>query len=410
MIVKIGISRLEPGMHITNPGLSQENNPNIFLAETTVDDPVQVEAIRSQHFSDVFVDTEKGTYFLTRPEEKAELENPFAVVSSGRPQDVNRGARFDSIAANIEKTDAYYKEFIDYARGFIDSLKLTRNIDVKASEDFVDSIITRADESGDALMFLAKLKCYDAYAYTHCLNVSMLSVLFGRHIGLGYDNIMSLGLSGLFHDVGKIRIPAKILKKPGKLVPAELREAKRHPLYGKEILEGQPDMPSEPVRVALEHHEFFDGGGYPNGLQGSQISPASALVGVMDTFDAMTTDRCYKPAVSPHKAISVIFNLRGKVFSPSLVDRFIRFAGIYPVGAIVVLDDGRKAIVMEQNQESLLQPIIRVILDENNRYCKSQDINLMEAAGEGGALRIVDCLSTRECRVHIASFLPGVKL
>lgn len=410
MIVKIGISRLEPGMYITNPGLSQENNPSIFLAETTVDDPVQVEAIRSQQFSDVFVDTEKGTYFLTRPKEKAELENPFAVVSSERPQDVNQGGRFDSIAADIEKTDACYNEFIAYARGFIDSLKVSRNIDVQASEDFVDTIINRADESGNALMFLSKLKYYDEYAYTHNLNVSMLSVFFGRHIGLGYDNVMNLGLSGLFHDVGKIRIPVKVLKKPSKLTHPEMQEAKRHPLYGKEILESQPNMPAEPVRVALEHHEYFDGGGYPQGLRGNQISPAAALVSIIDTFDAMTTDRCYKPAVSPHKSISAIFNLRGKAFAPTLVDRFIRFTGIYPVGSIVVLEDGRKAIVAEQNQDSLLQPKVRVILDDNNRYCAPVDVNLMEAAARGGQVRIVDCLSTKECRVHIASFLPGVRL
>jgi len=110
-----------------------------------------------------------------------------------------------------------------------------------------------------------------------------------------------------------------------------------------------------------------------------------------------------------HNALSTIFNLRGSSFSPALVDRFVKFIGVYPVGSIVVLSNGKRAVVIEQNPDNLLLPKVRVVLDKSNRYCKPKDIDLVTANSGALPLRVVGCMSYQECRINIAEFVPQLK-
>ena len=407
MIVKISASKLQPGMHVTNPGLSQESNPNIFLADRVIESKGDVASITHNGFVDAFVDTERGTYFQGNPRHKRELENPLSAISTDDSQGDASPGNFDRISGQLESAEKQYRLFLQHARDFINQLKLTQTIDVKSNEAFVESVIKQADEAGRALLFLSKLQQYDEYSYTHNLNVSILSVLFGKYLGLGPENLMILGLSGLFHDIGKLMVPERILKKPGKLTNSEFALVQKHPVYSREMLERQKDIPAEVIRCAHEHHEHYCGGGYPRGVGHEQIGRASSLVSIIDTYDAVTSDRRHRPAVSSHKAITLIFSLKGKSFSPALVDRFIRFVGIYPVGSVVVLANGRKGIVIEQNQENLLLPKIRVILDEKNRYCPPRDVDLLREQGKRGVAHVADCLGPQECRIHVESYLKG---
>ncbi|WP_243361673.1 HD-GYP domain-containing protein [Fundidesulfovibrio terrae] len=407
MIVKISVSNLKPGMYVTNPGLSQEGNPNIYLAERLLAGVDDIREIAEANHADAFVDTEKGTFFTGNPRYKKELENPFAAVTTDSPSEVDGTVNFDAVVLALEEAERQYKGFLNYSREFMSGLKVAKEIDMKECEGFIDDVIKQAEEVGGALQFLSKLKQFDDYSYTHNLNVSMLSVLFGRHLGFGRDNLMILGLSGLFHDIGKLLIPARILKKPGKLTQAEAMVMMKHPVYSRDILLKQRDIPADVVRAAYEHHEYHAGGGYPEGIAGDRIGKASSLISIVDTYDAVTSDRCYRPAVHSYKAVSLIFSLKGKSFSPALTDHFIRFVGVYPVGAIVVLDNGRKAIVIEQNQENLLFPKVRVILDEKNRYCTPRDIDLLKERGGRRAAHVVDCLSNQECRIHVDAYLKG---
>jgi HD-GYP domain-containing protein (c-di-GMP phosphodiesterase class II) len=412
MIVKISVANLKPGMYVTNPGLSQDGNPNIYLAERLIAGEDAVRQIAEAHHADVFVDTEKGTYFTENPRYKKELENPFAAVTTGGEGPGGPGGpggvvNFDAVVQALEEAEKRYQGFLDYSREFISGLKVSQEIDIKECEGFIDDVIKQAEEVGSALQFLSKLKQFDDYSYTHNLNVSMLSVLFGKSLGLGRDNLMILGLAGLFHDIGKLLIPERILKKPGRLTRGEALAMMKHPIFSRDILLKQKNMPHEVIRAAYEHHEFHAGGGYPEGLSGDGIGRASSLLSIVDTYDAVTSDRCYRPAVPSYKAVSLIFSLKGKSFAPAMTDRFIRFVGVYPVGAIVLLDNGRKAIVIEQNQENLLFPKVRVILDEKNRYCTPRDLDLLKERGGRKAAHVVDCLSSQECRIHVDAYLGG---
>lgn len=406
MIIKIYSQDLRPGMYITNPGLSQESNPHLFLQEGDVSGAEQIDALLQNGFVEVFVDTERGDYFKNNKQEKIRIETPFTVVSTDNPHEVNAGGNYDTILCTIAEADEYYSNLIQHVKLFTQNILETRNINLSESQDFTQSIIDEAGNVGNSLLFLSKLMTYDEYTYTHNLNVAMFSILFGNFIGLGQDNLMILGLSGLFHDLGKMLVPERILKKPHKLTPAEYAEVKKHPTHSRDILLKQHKMPEDVIRAAHEHHEHFTGGGYPRGLKYNQIGRASSLISIVDTFDALTTDRAYSKALHAHKALSIIFNLRGSSFSPALVDRFVKFIGVYPVGSIVVLNNGKRAVVVEQNQDNLLLPKIRVILDKENRYCKQVDIDLVQEHRSPRSLQIAGCISHQECRINVSEFFP----
>jgi len=406
VIVKIPLNELKPGMRVTNPGLSQDNNPHIMLADLDIASDEQIQALRSQSFREVFIDTEKGSYFSLHRYEKARFETPFAAVSTQTPAEVNAGFNFDCIAARAREAEKCYRQLLEYGKGFSRRLSETRGIEMEEARDFADTVIEQSSELGEALLFLAKLQEYDDYSYTHNLNAAIISVLFGRFIGLGRDNLTILGLAGLFHDIGKMMIPARIIRKPRKLTPAEFAEVRKHPSHGRDMLLAQQGVPDEVVRAVWEHHEYHDGGGYPRGLGGENISNAASLLSIVDTFDALTTDRCYSKAVHAHKAMSIIFNLRGSSFSPSLVDRFVKYMGVYPVGSIVTLSCGRRAVVIRQNEGNLLAPRVRVVLSERNRYITAEDVDLMTETTAGKPLRIVECLAPGECRIRVRDFLP----
>ena len=409
MIVKIYTRELHPGMHVTNPGLSQESNPHVFLVECGIPDRRFIDDLIANGMVEVFIDTDKGEYFVNNKHEKTRLETPYAVVATDAPDEVNASANFDTLLTSLPSTEEQYLGMLEYVKNFTGQLIDSRRIDVKQSEEFVSSIIEKSADADNALMFLSKLQAYDAYSYTHNLNVAIFSILFGKFIGLGQENLMTLGQAGLFHDIGKIMIPERILKKPGKLTQSEYVEVKKHPVHSRDILLKQRNIPEAVVRTVHEHHEAFSGGGYPQGLKSAQIAPSSLLVGIVDTFDALTTDRCCKKAQHTHKALSIIFNSKGSAFSPAMVDRFVRFIGVYPVGSIVVLQNGKRAVVIEQNQQSLLRPKIRIVLDENNRYCAYENIDLLTAPDGDQGVKIVDCVSYQECRINVAEFIPGLK-
>ncbi|MCC6473581.1 MAG: response regulator [Burkholderiales bacterium] len=158
----------------------------------------------------------------------------------------------------------------------------------------------------------------------HIIRMARYSRLIANAIGLNSAEAEGIELAAPLHDIGKIGIPDHILLKQGRLDEAEAREMRRHPLIGYEILKGSP---SEYLRmgalIALEHHEKFDGSGYPHGLVGDHIALAARIVAVADVFDALTSARSYKTAWTAHDAFLYIQAQRGTHLDPRLVDAFL---------------------------------------------------------------------------------------
>jgi len=164
----------------------------------------------------------------------------------------------------------------------------------------------------------------DGYTYHHCERIMKISMLLGEQLELSSNELYQLNLGAFLHDVGKVNIPDEILLKPGKLTDEEWAIIKMHPVYGAEILEnsGYPFL-IEAAKIVEQHHERYDGNGYPYGLKGEEILLGSSIVAVVDSYDAMTTDRIYRKALTHEQALQEIINGSGSLYNPKVVQAFI---------------------------------------------------------------------------------------
>jgi HD-GYP domain-containing protein (c-di-GMP phosphodiesterase class II) len=174
------------------------------------------------------------------------------------------------------------------------------------------------------------------------------------------ERLRKLGLGLLVHDVGKLAVPPEILNKPGRLTADEMTIMKTHAHAGVELLR-PADLSPIAISVVRDHHERIDGSGYPEGLHGAQVQEFPRIAAVADVYDAVTSERVYKPAAPPHVGVRVIREGTGPQFCPSIVRHFRAVVMPYPVGHEIVLPDGRSAVVSAVDIESPDVPTVRVM-------------------------------------------------
>lgn len=178
----------------------------------------------------------------------------------------------------------------------------------------------------------AAIDARDHYTLGHSLRVAQISVLLGKEMGLTPEECEEIEIACLFHDVGKIKIPDSILLKKDNLSASERQEMMRHTEYGAEILSKAPSL-LKYIPAVRFHHEWYDGTGYPDGLSGDKIPLIAAIISVVDVFDAMTSDRPHKKALTAEKALRQIISLSGKQFNPRLIGSFIRIVEKHKIPA-----------------------------------------------------------------------------
>jgi len=222
--------------------------------------------------------------------------------------------------------------------------------------DSLESLV--ADES--ALLALAGVRSYDRYLSEHSVNVCVLSMVLGRDLGLDATALLDLGVGALLHDVGKVFIPNEIISKTGKLSEEEWTEIRRHPVEGARALAGMKDLPALAPTIALEHHEYCDGTGYPTTGTG-QPHLLSRLVAIVDTYDALTTDRPYRDRWTPVQAIAFMLYEAWPRYDRQLLARFASRANLYPIGSLARLKNGKVAAVIGGSHRHPRRPIVNIV-------------------------------------------------
>lgn len=244
-----------------------------------------------------------------------------------------------------------------------------RSLDVPAAREYVGRLTRSILRNPDALVWLSALKKQDEYTYLHSLSVCILSLAFGRHLGLPQETLLELGLGAFLHDIGKMHIPDNVLNKPGRLTPEEMAVMRTHPQLGIEIVEGSEKIPQGSRDVIYSHHERLNGSGYTEGVIGSRIQPLTQMVSVCDTYDAIVSHRPYKDASSPLAATGILYRSRGGLFDARLIHEFIACVGVYPVGSLVELSTEEVGVVVATNADRL-RPKVLVVLDQDHQRLK----------------------------------------
>ncbi len=307
-----------------------------------------------------------------------------------------------TIQEELYRVDKLYGESLGYAHEFIDDVKNGKPFDFNDATPLVGEFIDSVFRNESAAAAISKLKAFDEYTYTHCINVSILAVILGKRLGYSRDRLELLGIAGLFHDVGKAIIPESILNKPGKLSEEEMNIMRTHPLQGYQILKDQPGISDEVLRGCLEHHEKHDGRGYPRGLRGDQISDFCGLLTVVDVYDALTSKRVYKDPMPPGKVLALMYKWRVTDFHPNIVEQFIKSLGVYPVGSFVRLSSGNHAVVVDHNPTSPLKPSVRVAYDKN---MDRVPLTLVNLADQGVQFTITDVINPDDYNVDVYNLL-----
>jgi HD-GYP domain-containing protein (c-di-GMP phosphodiesterase class II) len=202
-------------------------------------------------------------------------------------------------------------------------------------------------------------------------------LFFGRSLNLPEEQLHTLGLGALLHDVGKLKVPTEVLNKPGRLSTEEFGVMKQHTVFGYELMKNRGELSNNALDIIIQHHERLDGSGYPYNLGHGQISHFSKLVSIVDVYDAITSKRVYHEETTPFNALNDIYKHREKEFDANLVEQFIKCLGIYPIGSLVELNTGQVGVVVFFSEKSHLSPTIMLILDEQKTpYHQFRYVNL----------------------------------
>lgn len=228
--------------------------------------------------------------------------------------------------------------------------------------EVVDKIIDELFTSKSLMVTLSDIRCLDEYTFGHSVNVCVLSVITG--IALNYDRtlINRLAIGALLHDVGKTMIPTSILNKPGALTEEEFDQIKNHSLYGYNILRNLSISKLSALGV-YQHHERYDGSGYPQGLKGKEIHPFGAIIGIVDMFDAITADRVYRKGRPTHEAYELLAASGDYFFEHSIVKAFLSHVAAYPTGTFVLLSDNSIGVVTNTRPGLALYPEVKLLID-----------------------------------------------
>lgn len=254
----------------------------------------------------------------------------------------------------------------------------------------IDEIIDELLAKKDLVVNLTDIRTWDDYTFCHSVNVCVLSLLTGLTLGLSRADLFHLGMGTILHDLGKVKVPRDILNKATRLTDEEFSVIKRHTQWGYQMAQEIATVSRLAATIPLQHHERYQGQGYPGGLQGAEIHDLAAICGIADVFDALTADRIYRPAVPVHEAYEYLAATGGYLFDYRLVRAFLENVAPYPAGTLVRLSTGEVALVVRTRRGKPKCPLVRVFLAADGRRLAPYELDLAE-----------------ETQVYIGEVIPG---
>lgn len=385
MLKQINVEQLRVGMFIHKFCSTWDESP-FWRTSLLLDNPNDLQKIQESGLQEVWIDTSKGLDVEKSAAEKIEAE-PAAQNNVPPTVVVPRRASFADEMARAKQICADGKTAVTT---MFQEARMGNALNTAQAHSLVEEISSSVMRNPDALISLARLKNKDDYTYMHSVAVCALMIALAKKMRMDDQQIRDAGLAGLLHDVGKMMVSQSILDKPGKLTDDEFVAVKEHPVEGHKILSESPDVSEAALDVCLHHHERFDGTGYPHRLKGEQISLFSRMGAVCDVYDAITSNRAYKAGWEPSESLRRMAEWSGH-FDPVVFQAFVKCIGIYPTGALVKLKTGRIGVVVEQSENSLLTPKVKVFFSvKSNAYIPPEVVDLAKLEGSDKIVGLED--------------------
>jgi putative nucleotidyltransferase with HDIG domain len=382
------IDNIEEGMFVDS--IAKQQGKFKITSRGRVTSRAAIEQLKKKGILSVVVDMSKQLQPEVAEEEEPETpdEVPEVPVEISFEEELEVATKLHTKGKHLQKT-------------MLESVGKNLPIDIAIPEAFTNNLVSSIDRNPNALMCMTKIREKDTYLLEHSLNVAILLANFGTHIGLSEEQTQELALSGFLHDIGKIKIPDSILHKPGRLDDQEMTIMKDHVYYGTKVLI-EMGIPDSIVETISQHHERLDGYGYPDGLRGDEITQFGRMIAIVDTYDAITADRCYKVGMSSKKALQILMQDSPEKYDEELVKQFVQCIGIFPVGSLVKLNNEKIAMVLKQHPVQGTKPLVKVFYSiRGNHYLEPKELNLATASN---GVKIVDAVIASDFKLDFNKY------
>ncbi len=236
--------------------------------------------------------------------------------------------------------------------------------------EVLDAIIGDLYGHHKAMVMLNDMQTTDHYLFRHSLNVCVYTTLLGLHHGYPRNELRTLSMGALLHDIGKTQINLNILNKPGSLSNDEFAQMKKHTEIGYYMLKNEPNIPLLAAHCAYQHHERLNGSGYPRGIKSADIHEYAKWVGITDSYDALTTHRVYRKAMLPHEALEILYTGSGTQYEQRMLELFRDRMAVYPIGMSIHLNTGESGVIARIHAEYPQRPVVRILYDAEGNPLK----------------------------------------
>lgn len=375
MLKKINVRDARLGMFVHEICGSWMDHP-FWKKSFKLTETADLKTLRSCGVQEVWIDTgkgldvESGAEAHSQEEEQRKVESALQAAVDGGPE-IEPRVSLQEEMVRARRIHARAKQAVV---SMFQEARMGKALQMGQAADLADEINQSIARNAGALLSLARLKNKDDYTYLHSVAVCALMIALGRQFGIEGDTLRELGVAGLLHDVGKMMIPDEVLNKPGRLSDEEFEIIRSHPVQGWEMLRASPGVSDTALDVCRHHHERMDGTGYPDNLSGEALTLFARMGTVCDVYDAVTSDRCYKKGWTPGESIRKMVEWKDGHFDDRVFQAFVKTVGIYPAGSLVKLRSGRLGVVVDQTEQSLLTPLVKVFFSTKSNGHIMQEI------------------------------------
>ncbi|MDZ7770993.1 MAG: HD-GYP domain-containing protein [Woeseiaceae bacterium] len=393
--VQVNSSELKVGHYVARLDRPWLETPFLFQGFLIRDDS-DIEELQ-KYCQYVFVDAEQSSITdqdraalrnsvlnkATVIEDDIETQRHLRVINIPEPDPARTGHYYEDkeeLGKELGRAQGIQQNVAAAVSNMLDSLRKGDALDVPLLEEVVDPLVDSVLRNRDAMAWLTRIKAADEYVYQHSIGSSVWAVVFGRHLGFDRETLVAVGLGGMLLDIGKTKISTEILRKPDRLSDKEMALMRRHVEFSLDILAEAGNVDPRIECMVANHHERFNGQGYPGVVKGPDIPVLGRLAGIVDTYDAMVTKRPYANRVSSFDAMRELQRKSNNDFQSEMVDQFVQAVGMFPTGSLVELNSGEVGVVVAQNNYQRLRPEVMIVLDRDknpSRDFRTIDLRLM---------------------------------